>query len=134
MSWAAITSVNPSHVQDHAFNMVRNLVHGGVDHARAVVAWAADEGNPGSGAANLLAALAAPLQPDARSAPSHREHSLYAVCNICAGEGRPAACRDAHSWRPGPSVKLCLQSRGVVPGFSLTAQQGPDQTQGSQML
>jgi hypothetical protein len=53
--------------QEHTFTLLRNLVHGGANHARAVMAWAADQGNLGSGAANLLAALAAPLQPGAPS-------------------------------------------------------------------
>lgn len=72
--------------QEHALNMLRNLVYGDAPHARAVMAWAADEGNPGSGAANLLAALASPLQPGAPSTPGQREQALFAVCNICAGE------------------------------------------------
>lgn len=70
-------------------------MHGGADHARAVMTWAADEGNPGSGAANLLAALAAPLQPGAASTPGQKEQALFAVCNVCAGatmQNATAAC------------------------------------------
>jgi hypothetical protein len=93
-------------LQEHTFTLLRNLVHGGAEHARAVVAWTADQGNPGSGAANLLAALAAPLQPEAPSTPGQREQALFAVCNVCAGalshqrlrrlQARHA-CRRAHA-------------------------------------
>lgn len=117
--------------QEHTFTLLRNLVHGGATHARAVMAWAADQGNLGSGAANLLAALAAPLQPGAPSTPGQREQALFAVCNVCAGAQPhlrlpPSRCmvEHGHRWMHAcrrlavmlsilPICDFCTLSRGL---------------------
>lgn len=75
-------------LQERALNCLKNLLNGKVDHIRAVAAWAADAGNPGSGLANLLAALMPPLQPSAtgNGNPGHAREALFAITNICSGE------------------------------------------------
>ncbi len=83
--------MNSAPVQERAINCLKNLLNGKDDHVRAVAAWAADEGNPGSGLPNLLAALATPLQEGASSTAGQVRQALFAIANVCAGE-RPRQC------------------------------------------
>ena len=87
-------------MQERALNCLKNLLNGKAEHIRAVAAWAADQGNPGSGLPNLLAALAAPLQPTAPAAPAHARQALFAISNICSGK------TSARSQRPPARLLL----------------------------
>lgn len=72
-------------VQERTFNLLKNLVAGSTESHTAVALWAADEGNPDSGPAKLIAALAAPLLPDAGATDNQAHHALLAISNLCTG-------------------------------------------------
>ena len=104
-------------MQERALNCLKNLLNGKAEHIRAVAAWAADQGNPGSGLPNLLAALAAPLQPTAPAAPAHARQALFAISNICSGNtprsqrpSSPPPPPCAHHLSPSETSKRPLPS------------------------
>lgn len=73
-------------VRERTLNLIKNLVADGPKAHQAAAEWAADEGNPDSGPAKLIAALAAPLSQEASASQLQIHHALMAIANLCSGK------------------------------------------------